>query len=186
MPLAYGWPWSAPPDPNGTTADAGPAQPADAPADEPGAPAADQEPAGPPAPSDGPEQPGLVPGDAKAQADGAESGELPASLSAGAVPTPVRWSVRPRRLGPDGALGTPSGGGVYVVYLRGVPVAAQITRNFGRDLRRRIAAGGARPPGISISYGIVADLDSLTSREMRSLVRGLRRSIGLPVAPAAR
>jgi hypothetical protein len=103
----------------------------------------------------------------------------------------VRWFDRPRPLGPAGALGAPTGGGAYVVMVNGAPIAAHVTRDFGRDLESRLQGGARRPAGLTLWYARVDGAADLPSTGWSELARGVRRAIGLPpaaprAAPGAR
>jgi hypothetical protein len=141
-----------------------------APADEPPAPgsaaaAGDPDGAGAPAAPDDPPQ-----------------GELPAAVWASGRRVNLRWFARPRPLGPVGALGAPAGGGAYVVLVEGAPIALHVTRDFRRDLARRLQGVSRRPRGLTIWYARVDDSEGMPAQAWRQLARGLRRAIGLPPA----
>ena len=189
QPISWGWapPWLAgpgaapePPAAAGAGAEPAPEPPVAAAPDDAGAPDA----AGPPdaASAAGDASP---PGDA-APAAGAEEppqGELPPTVWAGGRRLTVRWFARPRPLGPTDALGAPTGGGVYVVLMKGAPMAAHVTRDFGRDLTRRLEGGTRRPAGLTIWYARVDGTETLPKEGWRQLARGVRRAIGLPPVP---
>jgi hypothetical protein len=179
-PVSWGWPspwpWlagpaGAAPEPPEATA------PAPEPAAEPPAASAPDGGGEPAAASDAP-----PPGDAPA-ADEPPQGELPPTVWAAGRRLTVRWFARARPLGPAGALGAPAGGGAYVVLVRGAPMAAHVTRDFNRDLTRRLQGSAPRPPGLTIWYARVDGIEELPREGWRQLARGVRRAIGLPPAP---
>ncbi len=184
-PSSSSWPWPWLPAAAGAAVGPEPPAPEEPAAPEPpveGAPAAEPPgaaasdgaaaaPDGAPAPGGGPEEP--------------PQGELPPAVWASGRRLTVRWFARPRPLGPVTALGAPAGGGAYVVLVGGAPTAVHVTRDFRRDLARRLQGVTRRPSDLTIWYARVDGTEDMPSQGWRQVARGVRRALGLPPVPVS-